>query len=46
MVETMNGTGAYERIRRLLSEDACVILDGGVATELQQVGLPRYRVSD
>jgi S-methylmethionine-dependent homocysteine/selenocysteine methylase/predicted nicotinamide N-methyase len=41
-----NGTGAYERIRRLLADGACVLLDGGVATELQQVGLPRYRVSD
>lgn len=39
-------SAAYERIRRLLADDVCVILDGGVATELQQVGLPHFRVSD
>ncbi len=39
-------TDAYRRIERLINEDHCVILDGGVATELQRVGLKDYRISD
>ncbi len=39
-------TGAYRRIQRLMAEDQCVILDGGVATELERAGLKDYRISD
>ena len=39
-------SAAYQRIQRLTAEDQCVILDGGVATELQRTGLREYRVSD
>lgn len=38
--------GAYSRIERLLSDEECVILDGGMATELQYTGAKEYRVSD
>ncbi len=37
---------AYQRIKRLIEDDQCVILDGGVATELERVGLPDFRISD
>jgi S-methylmethionine-dependent homocysteine/selenocysteine methylase/SAM-dependent methyltransferase len=30
-------TAAYERVQGLLASDRCVVLDGGVATELQRV---------
>ena len=39
-------TEAYRRIQALIVEDRCVILDGGVATELERVGLKDYRISD
>ena len=41
-----NYSEAYQRIGRLITEDQCVILDGGGATELQRVGLPDFRLSD
>ncbi len=31
---------AYRHVEQLLAEDRCVVLDGGVATELQRVGAP------
>lgn len=37
---------AYQRIRQMIADDQCVILDGGVATELQRVGIKDHRVSD
>ncbi len=37
---------AYQRIRRLFDEDHCVILDGGVATELERMGLRDHAISD
>ena len=37
---------AYKRIRRLFDEDRCVILDGGVATELERMGLRDHAISD
>ena len=37
---------AYQRIKRLIEDDQCVILDGGVATELERVGLPDFHISD
>ncbi|MCZ6680582.1 MAG: homocysteine S-methyltransferase family protein [Candidatus Poribacteria bacterium] len=37
---------AYQRIQRLIAADQCVILDGGVATELERTGLKDYHISD
>jgi S-methylmethionine-dependent homocysteine/selenocysteine methylase/SAM-dependent methyltransferase len=37
---------AYSHIQQLLTGDQCVILDGGLATELQHAGGKEYRVSD
>ncbi len=37
---------AYQKIQDKLATDCCVILDGGVATELERKGLRDYRVSD
>ncbi|MCI0422014.1 MAG: homocysteine S-methyltransferase family protein [Acidobacteria bacterium] len=39
-------SAAFQRIRSLIAEDQCVILDGGFATELERTGLREYRVSD
>jgi len=30
----------------LIADDQCLILDGGLATELERTGLEGYRVSD
>lgn len=37
---------AYRRIRQSVVEDRCVILDGGVATELDRMGLRDHAISD
>lgn len=37
---------AYQRIERMFAEDQCVMLDGGVATELQRVGIKDHPLSD
>jgi S-methylmethionine-dependent homocysteine/selenocysteine methylase/SAM-dependent methyltransferase len=39
-------SGAYGRVQQMIAEDRCVILDGGVATELERVGPPGYRNRD
>jgi S-methylmethionine-dependent homocysteine/selenocysteine methylase/SAM-dependent methyltransferase len=39
-------TDAYRRIQRLISAEQPVILDGGVATELERVGVQGHRISD
>lgn len=36
----------YEAIKRKIDADECVILDGGVSTELQRLDLRDYRLSD
>lgn len=36
----------YQRTQTLLSENRCVILDGGNATELERMELKGYRVND
>ena len=36
----------YQRIQQLIADHHCVILDGGIATELQQIGLKDFRLSD
>ena len=36
----------YRRIQRSIVEDRCVILDGGVATELDRMGLQDHAISD
>ncbi len=37
---------AYQRIQHLLAEEQCVTLDGGMATELERVGLKGHHISD
>ena len=37
---------AYRRIEHLLADDTCVILDGGVSTELQRANLQGYQLDD
>jgi len=37
---------AYSRIQQLFADDECVILDGGVGTELERVGPSGYRNPD
>lgn len=37
---------AYQRVQQLIAEDRCVILDGGVATELERVAPGGYRNRD
>lgn len=39
-------SAAYERVRRLIAADQCVILDGGVATELERISPTGYRNRD
>jgi S-methylmethionine-dependent homocysteine/selenocysteine methylase/SAM-dependent methyltransferase len=39
-------TKAYRRIQQSIAEDRCVILDGGVATELDRLGLGDHAISD
>ncbi len=39
-------TKAYRRIQQSIAEDRCVILDGGVATELDRMGLRDHAISD
>src|SRR5256885_8670716 len=39
-------SAAYQRIQQLLADERCVILDGGVATELERVGPVGYRNRD
>ena len=37
---------AYSRIEQLLARDQCVILDGGMATELEELEIPGYELRD
>lgn len=37
---------AYATIERLFADDTCVILDGGVSTEMQRAGLKGYQLDD
>jgi S-methylmethionine-dependent homocysteine/selenocysteine methylase/SAM-dependent methyltransferase len=39
-------THSYGRIQRLIADEECVILDGGLATELERVGPAGYRNPD
>src|SRR3954468_10625085 len=43
---TSRTSAAYQRVERLIAADRCVLLDGGVATELERVELPGFRISD
>lgn len=36
----------YQRIQKMIADNECVVLDGGVATELQRVGMKDERLSD
>ena len=37
---------AYSRVEQLISREQCVILDGGIATELEGLETPGYKLSD
>ena len=37
---------AYARIEELISQEQCVILDGGTATELEGLEIPGYELRD
>ena len=37
---------AYSRIEQLLSREQCVVLDGGMATELEEIETPGYELRD
>jgi S-methylmethionine-dependent homocysteine/selenocysteine methylase/SAM-dependent methyltransferase len=37
---------AYSRVEQLISRDQCVVLDGGIATELEGLETPGYRLTD
>lgn len=37
---------AYERIGSLIARQQCVILDGGVTTELERIGMQDHHISD
>jgi homocysteine S-methyltransferase len=37
---------AYTRVEELLAGQRCVVLDGGMATELEEVGTPGYELRD
>jgi len=37
---------AYARLQRLLADQQCVILDGGIATELEELEIPGYELRD
>jgi S-methylmethionine-dependent homocysteine/selenocysteine methylase/SAM-dependent methyltransferase len=39
-------TPAYARIEQLLAAQRCVILDGGIATELEHLEIPGYELRD
>ena len=43
---TKRESGAYGRIRRLIAQDRCVILDGGVTTELERIQFENHHISD
>jgi homocysteine S-methyltransferase len=37
---------AYSRVEQLIAREQCVILDGGIATELEGLETPGYKLSD
>jgi homocysteine S-methyltransferase len=37
---------AYSRVEQLLAREECVILDGGIATELEELEIPGYELRD
>ena len=39
-------SAAYARVQRLIADDRCVVLDGGVATELERIRSGSYRNRD
>jgi homocysteine S-methyltransferase len=44
--EHPRGSSAYRRVEDLLSRQECVILDGGIATELEELEIPGYELRD
>jgi S-methylmethionine-dependent homocysteine/selenocysteine methylase/SAM-dependent methyltransferase len=39
-------SNSYRRIQQKIAAEACVILDGGTATELERLGIQAFRASD
>jgi S-methylmethionine-dependent homocysteine/selenocysteine methylase/tRNA1(Val) A37 N6-methylase TrmN6 len=39
-------SAAYQHIQQKIADEACVILDGGTATELERLGIQAFRASD
>ena len=37
---------AYRRLEKLIAAEECVILDGGIATELEELAIPGYELRD
>jgi S-methylmethionine-dependent homocysteine/selenocysteine methylase/SAM-dependent methyltransferase len=37
---------AYRRVEKLIAAEQCVILDGGIATELEELEIPGYELRD
>ena len=37
---------AYSRVEQLIAREQCVILDGGIATELEGLDTPGYKLTD
>jgi S-methylmethionine-dependent homocysteine/selenocysteine methylase/SAM-dependent methyltransferase len=44
--EAAHRSPAYHRIEELLSREECVVLDGGIATELEELEIPGYELRD
>ena len=44
--EGAHRSSAYRRIGELLSREECVLLDGGIATELEELKIPGYELRD
>lgn len=43
---SVHHSAAYQRLEQMFAEDRCVMLDGGIATELQRVGIKNHPLSD
>jgi S-methylmethionine-dependent homocysteine/selenocysteine methylase/SAM-dependent methyltransferase len=44
--EAAHRSPAYHRIEELLSREECVVLDGGIATQLEELEIPGYELRD
>jgi S-methylmethionine-dependent homocysteine/selenocysteine methylase/SAM-dependent methyltransferase len=39
-------SSAYQHLQSRIASEQCIVLDGGISTELQRTGIPGYRVND